>query len=122
MRRRLFYIVSEVLLIILSTGLGTFIWVHVSAAFNSSIGKPLETLRMDLEAHWFAYVGAAIIAVLLVVVLYVRAKSEGDVSTKADIERNTRILILIAKNLGVPDTEIESEIQSKSTIVKKRRK
>lgn len=75
---------------------------------------------MDITTYWQAYIAVAIIALVIVVILYYRAKADKELLTKADIERNTRILILIAKKLGVTESEIEAEMQNQSKQIKRK--
>jgi len=74
--RRLFFILSEAILIFLSAILGTFAWNHLSPVFNSL--DWWDKLMQDIANYWQAYLTISVVFGVLVVVLYYRAKKEDD--------------------------------------------
>lgn len=97
MSKGLFAILVEASLIFLSAILGTFVWNHISPIFNSM--DWWGNLMQDIANYWQAYLTIAIILGVLVVILYYRAKKEGDYVSKADIDKLTASIDALTREI-----------------------
>jgi hypothetical protein len=72
-------------------------------------------VEVTKQPMWYVFAPLAGFVIFAWVWLWIQAgkPANSNLATKADIAQNTRILILIAKKLGVSEDEIASAIQRK---------
>ncbi len=77
---RIFRVVSDILLVVLSASVGGFAWRHISDIYNS--GKILETIMTELSQYTLAYVLVFARLAFIGTLLWLRYKYSGDTITK----------------------------------------
>lgn len=97
-------VVSDIILILLSSVIGTFIWNHGSTLSSSK--TIMEDFISDLQLHWWAYLVIVVCIVILALILWLRYKHD-DTVTKKDIDPIITKLNQISEKLNIPQINNE---------------
>jgi len=111
---RLFYILSEALLIFLAAILGEFVWENGQEVFNAGISGWWGELVNQITLYWPAYLAITIVFVGLLVVLYYRAKRDGSIVTRNDF---TKLSSESSKKIDDLVTELKRENKAETDAI-----
>ncbi len=114
-QNKVFRVASDMLLVLLSASVGTFIWNHGPDIFNS--GNILEATMSELSQYTLQYAIIFIGIVLIGILLWLRHKHDSNPITKEDMAEIMKpvvsILCKIAKKIDIQDIEIDNQSDEK---------